>query len=145
MKTLLSLLALALTLLIPAAARAEQAQKFGDVEIHYNALPTTDLTPEIARGYKITRSKDRGLLTLSILKKNSMGANYPVTADVKVKAITIYSQLVNIDMREVKEGNAIYYLGEYWVKPPDTLKFTISVKPEGAAQPYSFDYTQSFY
>ena len=143
MKTLLSLLALAS--LLPFAVHAEQAQKFDDVEIHYNALPTLDLTPEIARNYKLTRSKGRGLLTISVLKKNSMGASYPVPAEIKVNAITIYDQLVNVDMREIKEGGAIYYLGEYGLVLPETLKFNISVKPEGSARTYSFEYKQSFY
>ena len=143
MKTPLSLLAL--VLLLPFAAQAEQAQKFDDVEIHYNALSTNDLTPEIARNYKLTRSKSRGLLTISVLKKNSMGASYPVPAEVKVNAITVYNQLVSVDMREIKEGSAIYYLGEYGVVPSESLKFDISVKPEGSAQPYSFEYQQAFY
>jgi hypothetical protein len=143
MKTPLSLLALALFL--PFAVQAEQAQKFGDVEIHYNALSTNDLAPEVARNYKLTRSKSRGLLTISVLKKNSMGASYPVPAEVKVNAITVYNQLVSVDMREIKEGSAIYYLGEYGIVPTESLKFNISVKPEGSAQPYSFEYQQSFY
>jgi hypothetical protein len=143
MKTPLSLLALALFL--PFAVQAEQAQKFGDVEIHYNALSTNDLAPEVARNYKVTRSKSRGLLTISVLKKNSMGASFPVPAEVKVNAITVYNQLVSVDMREIKEGGAIYYLGEYGIVPTESLKFNISVKPEGSAQPYSFEYQQSFY
>lgn len=143
MKTLLGLWALALVL--PGAAQAEQAQKFDGVEIHYNALSTYDLTPEIAKSYGITRSKGRGLLTVSVLKKSDAGVNYPVTAEIKVSATTIYSQSINVDMREIKEGSAIYYLGEFRVAPPETLKFSISVKPEGAAQPYRFDYPQSFY
>lgn len=143
MKTPLSLLALALFL--PFAVQAEQAQKFGDVEIHYNALSTNDLAPEVARNYKLTRSKSRGLLTISVLKKNSMGASFPVPAEVKVNAITVYNQLVSVDMREIKEGSAIYYLGEYGIVPTESLKFNISVKPEGSAQPYSFEYQQSFY
>lgn len=143
MKKLLSLLALAL--LLPFCAQAEQAQKFGDVEIHYNALSTNDLTPEVAKSYKLTRSKGRGLLTISVLKKNSMGVSYPVSAEIKVNVVNIYSQLTNIGMREIKEGSAVYYLGEYWIVPPETLKFNISVKPEGSAQPYSFEYQQSFF
>ena len=143
MKTLLSLLALVLVL--PGTAQAERAQKFNDVEVHYNALSTNDLKPEIAKNYGITRSKGRGLLTLSVLKKNNVGVSYPVPAEIKVNATTIYSQLINVDMREIKEGSAIYYIGEFRMAPPETLKFSISVKPEGAAQAYSFDYPQSFY
>lgn len=143
MNTLHSLLAL--VLFLPFAAQAEQAQKFDDVEIHYNALSTNDLTPEVAKSYKLTRSKGRGLLTISVLKKNGRGASYPVPAEIKVNVVNIYSQLTNIGMREIKEGSAVYYLGEYWIVAPETLKFNISVKPEGSAQPYSFEYQQSFY
>ena len=34
-------------------------------------------------------------------------------------------------MREIKEGTAIYYLGEFRVAPPDTLKFTATVEVAG--------------
>lgn len=143
MKPLLRLCMLAM--MFPFAVQAEQARTFQDVEVHYNALSTNDLTAEVARSYKLTRSKGRGILTLSILKKNTMGAAYPIPAEIKVNAVTVYNQLLNIPMREVREGTAIYYLGEFWMSPPETLKFNISVKPEGSAQTNSFEYQQGFY
>ncbi|HMA11577.1 MAG TPA: DUF4426 domain-containing protein [Steroidobacteraceae bacterium] len=116
---------------VAAVAHAEISQKFGPLEIHYNALTTDELLPEVARTYKIERSKTRGLLTISVLKQNKMGAASPVPAKITVYVTNLSEQLATIEMREVKEGTAIYYLGEFRVVPPDTLKFTATVEVAG--------------
>jgi hypothetical protein len=116
---------------VAAVAHAEIAQKFGPIEVHYNALTTDELLPEVARAYKIDRSKTRGLVTMSVLKQNEVGALSPVPARLTIYATNLNQQLANIEMREIKEGSAIYYLGEFRVTPPDTLKFTATVEVNG--------------
>lgn len=116
---------------VAAVAHAEIAQKFGPIEVHYNALTTNELLPEVARAYKIDRSKTRGMVTMSVLKKNEVGALLPVPAKLTIYATNLNQQLTNIEMREIKEGSAIYYLGEFRVTPPDTLKFTATVEVKG--------------
>lgn len=128
MKRLLAVLCLCSA---AATAHAEIAQKFGALEIHYNALTTDELLPEVARAYKIERSKTRGLVTLSVLKKNSVGALVPLPAKLTLYATNLSQQLANVTMREIREGSAIYYIGEFRVAPPDTLKFTASVEVAG--------------
>jgi len=119
-------------------------QKFGPFEIHYNALTTDELQPEVAREYKIERSKTRGLLTMSVLKKNKMGVLTPVPAKLTVYFTNLTQQLASVPMREIKEGSAIYYLGEFRVAPPDTLKFTATVEvPEELQQEMTF--SQQFF
>ncbi|HQS98665.1 MAG: hypothetical protein B7Y26_05915 [Hydrogenophilales bacterium 16-64-46] len=136
---------LALTLGLAAfSVHAEIAQKFGPLEIHYNAISTDELLPEVARAYKIERSKTRGLVTLSVLKKNAVGGLTPMPAKVSIYATNPSRQLATIAMREVREGTAIYYLGEFRMALPDTLKFTASVEVAGEPKrEISFD--QKFY
>jgi hypothetical protein len=117
--------------LVPAVAQAEQAEKFGNVEVHYNAMLTSDLLPDVARVYNIDRSNTRGLVTISVLRKNAMGVGVPIPAKLSAYTVNLNSQLSNIDMREIKEGAAIYYLGEFRVIPPDTLKFNVTVEASG--------------
>lgn len=124
-------LALLPVFFIPAAVQAEQAQKFGKVEVHYNAMLSSDLLPDVAKAYKIDRSKTRGIVTISVLKKNAMGIAQPVPAKLTAYLVNINNQLGNIDMREIREGAAVYYLGEFRVAPPDTLKFTVTVESPG--------------
>jgi hypothetical protein len=129
---------------VAAVSHAEISQKFGPLEIHYNALTTDELVPEVARAYKIERSKTRGLVTMSVLKQNPVGAPTPVPAKLTVYVTNLTQQLANIEMREVKEGTAIYYLGEFRVAPPDTLKFTATVEVAGEPK-RELVFNQTFY
>lgn len=126
------------------AAHAEQAQKFGAIEVHYNAMLSSDLLPDVAKAYKIDRSKTRGIVTVSVLKKNAVGVAQPVPAKLTAYLVNLNNQLGNIDMREIKEGTAIYYLGEFRVAPPDTLKFTVSVEANGEPK-HEVSFSQKFY
>ena len=47
-------------------------------------------------------------------------------------------------MREVREGEAIYYLGEARIEERDDLVFELVVTPEGGA-PINARYAQSFW
>jgi len=129
---------------VAALAHAEISQKFGDLEVHYNALTTDELQPDVARTYKIERSKTRGLVTLSVLRKNKLGALTPVPAKLAIYVTNLTQQLANVDMREVKEGTAIYYLGEFRVAPPDTLKFTATIEVAGEPK-HEMTFDQQFF
>jgi hypothetical protein len=129
---------------VAAVAHAEISQKFGDLEVHYNALTTDELQPDVARTYKIERSKTRGLVTLSVLRKNKLGALTPVPAKLAIYVTNLTQQLANVDMREVKEGTAIYYLGEFRVAPPDTLKFTATIEAAGEPK-HEMTFDQQFF
>ena len=136
-------LALMPVLFVPAA-QAEQAQKFGDVEIHYNAMLSTDLLPDVAKNYKIDRSPTRGIVTVSVLKKNAMGVAQPIPAKLTAYMVNLSNQLGDISLREIKEGSAIYYLGEFRVVPPNTLKFTVIVEANGEPK-REVTFSQKFY
>ncbi len=136
-------LALIPVLFLPAA-QAEQAQKFGNVEVHYNAMLSTDLLPDVAKAYKIDRSPTRGIVTISVLRKNAMGVAQPIPANLSAYMVNLSNQLGEIDMREIREGNAIYYLGEFRVVPPNTLKFTVTVEIKGDPK-REVNFTQKFY
>lgn len=136
----LALLAIAF---IPAA-QAEQAEKFGTLEVHYNAMLASELLPDVAKSYKIDRSKTRGIITISVLRKNAVGAAQPIPAKLTAYLVNLNNQLGSIDMREIKEGAAIYYLGEFRVSPPDTLKFNVTVELHGEPK-REVTFSQKFY
>jgi hypothetical protein len=125
-------------------AQAEQAEKFGNIEVHYNAMLSTDLLPDVAKNYKIDRSPTRGIVTVSVLKKNAMGVAQPIPAKLSAYMVNLSNQLGDISMREIKEGSAIYYLGEFRVVPPNTLKFTVTVEANGDPM-REVSFSQKFY
>lgn len=125
--------------------RAEQVAKFGDIEVHYNAMPTDELVPEVAKRHGLTRSKNRGLLTISVHQRTPLGVSQAMKAEVKTVIPMLTGQSVEVPMREVEEGTAIYYLGEYRVNPPETLRFRVSVTPRGGDKPLNVEFSRSFY
>ncbi|MGB1109576.1 MAG: DUF4426 domain-containing protein [Gammaproteobacteria bacterium] len=127
------------------SSQAEQSQDFGDYVVHFNALPTSFISNEVAKQYGITRSKTRVLLNISVLKKVLGTSSAPVTAIVKARATNLTGQLKDIPTRKVSEGQAIYYLGELRVADEETLNFEIEVTPKGMEAPYTVKFRQQFF
>jgi hypothetical protein len=136
---------LLLSLLLPLSALAENSQDFGDYVVHYNALATDMLPPEVARDYHITRSQNRGMLNITLLKKVLGSPGQPVHARVDASARNLAGQDRNIDMREIREGNAIYYIGEFGVANEETLKFRVRARPQGEQEFFEVEFSQDFY
>lgn len=126
MKKLLQLAGLTLLFLFQSTGYAESSTAVGDYIVHYNALSTESLPPSVARVYGITRSKNRGLLNISVLKKG--GDFQGVEANIDVSATNLTGQLRNINVRKINEDNAIYYISEFSVADQETLDFVIRVK-----------------
>ena len=126
MKTIIKSVILSLLFLFQSPAFAENSKVIGDYVVHFNALPTESLPPSVASAYKIKRSKNRGLLNISVLKK---GGNFEgAEAEIKVSATNLTGQLRKIDLRKITEQNAIYYIGVFSVSDRETLDFDIRVK-----------------
>ena len=62
----------------------ESYKDFGDYVVHFNALSTAELPAEVARGYNITRSKNRAMLNVSIIRKEQGTIGRPVTGSVSL-------------------------------------------------------------
>ena len=132
------------TLLLPFGAAAELSKKFGNYEIHYNALATEDLAPDVATAYGISRSRNAGMLTVAVLKRNADGTLQPVAAEVKATAVTLTARLTTLELKEVRESGAIYYIGEYRLSRPETLRFTLQIQPQGEPRSFNIQFQRSF-
>ena len=142
MQTLSRMLLSILATLFLLPAWAETSQPVGDYVVHYNALSTESLPPTVAKAYGITRSKNRGLLNVSVLKK---GGNFAgVSADIDVSATNLTGQLRDIKLRKIEEQTAIYYISEFSVADRETLDFSIQVTTPDKARG-SIKFRQQFY
>jgi hypothetical protein len=128
---------------VPTAEPAGESMKdIGDHVVHFNAQSTDELSPEIARAYNIVRSKNRAMLTVSVVREAD---NASVPAKVTVKTVNLTGQLKNIAMREIEEQDAVYYVGETPVANRETLIFDITVTPEGTAGPAEVRFKREFF
>lgn len=124
-------LLLLISLCVAKGAFAAQATDFGDVVVHYNAVRTDFFNPQIARAYDIKRSKNKALLTITVLKKELDLPAQPMKASVEAEAINLSNQLKSFSMREITDTGAIYYIAEFPITNGETLDFSIKVTPEG--------------
>jgi hypothetical protein len=136
---------LGITFLFPLTAAAENSKDFGEYVVHFNALATDMLPPKVAREYHITRSRNHGMVNITVLKKVLGSPGQPVHARVEARAENLVGQARDIRLREVREGNAIYYIGEFRVANEETLKFTVRARPQGTQTPLEVHFSQDFY
>lgn len=133
------------SLLISTIGFAEQKVSEGIYEVHYNAFTSTFLPLEVAKAYQIGRSKNRGLLNISVLK-NVDGIHVASKARVEIKANNLLGQDKKIDLQEIVESDeAIYYLGKFAISDNEDITFNISVVPEGSKKAIQFKYAKEFF
>ena len=127
-----------------ATARAEE-QTFGDYTIHYQAVNSTFLTPEIAEQYDIIRSESRAFLNVAVLRNEPDGSTTPVTATLEGVKHNLLQQSEAIDFALVREGEAIYYIGQFDFSDREVLRFTLMVSPEGREPAHAIEWTTQLY
>lgn len=137
------LFGLALSLL-PLFASAQSSTSRGPYTIHYSALPSTLITPEVARNSGLTRSASRGLLNIAVIKKED-AREFAITAVIEAAATNAAGQRQSLRMREVREGEAIYYLGEPRIGDGERLDFEVRITPEGTGEPVLLRFAQTFH
>ncbi|MGD2076285.1 MAG: DUF4426 domain-containing protein [Gammaproteobacteria bacterium] len=143
-KSLFSML-FGVLVVLSSAARAENSQDFGDYVVHFIALSTTDLAPSVTREYSIKRSKNRGMINIAVLQKVLGTTGAPVPAEISASATNLTGQKRDIDLREIREGTAIYYIGEFPITHEETLRFSVLVKPEGQNETHEVNFKQQFF
>ncbi len=126
-------------------AAAENATHIPGYTIHHNAMTTDTLSPQVAKAYNIQRSKNRGLLNVSVIKKQEGTTGTPVKARINASASNLTGQLRVIKLREVMEAGAIYYLGDFRVTNQETLDFKLEVQPDGESASYPAILRQQFF
>lgn len=127
------------------SSHAENVSDFGKYVVHYNALATDQLPARVAREYRITRSKHRGMINITVLRKMLGSPGQPVHAFVEVTGTNLAGQYRRIPVREIREGNAIYYIGEFGVSHEETVRFDVKVRPQGTPDTLTVEFSQDFY
>jgi len=128
----------------PTEPATSSSREFGDYVLYFNAIRTDTLTPEIATSYGIVRSANRALVNISIVKKADGSPGVPVPGSVKAEAVNLNGQFKDLSLREIREGEAIYYIGDVAIAGDETLVFTVDATPENATAPLSVKFQRQF-
>lgn len=135
-----------LMMLLSTALHAQQAEEFGSYRVHYNAINTNLLNPEVARAYGIQRSGNRAMLNIAVIRHNSESSmDSTVHADVTASTINLTGQRREIELEVIEDQDAIYYIGTFRIHDEETLDFSVRVRPEGESETHEFEFRQQFF
>ena len=114
---------LGITAMAADVIKGDRQEKFGDTTVHYNTFNSTFLTPEVAKATELTRSKNQGVINISVLKDGK-----PQVAQVTGTVKDLTSQSVPLNFKQITEQGAIYYIAQYPVEQQETRTFEIKVQ-----------------
>lgn len=146
MRTALRALSLVwLLLLASGPASAEQFERVDNYQIHYSAVSTRFLTPEVAAAYDIQRSKMTALLSVSVLEEQPDGSTRPVQAMIDGRVGNLVGQSQPLSFRTVREDGAIYQLALFRIQREEPMRFTLDVRYARDAAPAEVAFIQRFF
>lgn len=132
-------------LLATSSAVWAETTACGEHTVHHIAVNSTFIKPEIARQYGIVRAPRNAFLNISVLHNEADGGTTPVTATLSGSRSNLMQQSSLIKFREVREGDAIYYIGEFEFSNAELLRFRVEVQPEGTERSCLLEWTTTLY
>jgi hypothetical protein len=145
MKTITTGLLALSVLLLNTVALAENATRTGGYTIHHNALTTDNLPAQVATTYGIPRSKNRALLNLSVIRDEPGTMGTAVKAEIRAVARNLFGQIRVLELREIVEDKAIYYIADFPIAHREVLNFEFEIMPEGGRYPLQANMRHEFW
>lgn len=135
---------LLLAILASGNVSAEITRDLGRFVVHYTAMPTGALDARVARTYAIERADNMGMLNIALVKKQPGGKTIPVTAKITADVSDELGNINMLSIREIRDAEAVYYVGEFQIRSRQPLHFHITVSPDGAGPPYVLQFEKQF-
>lgn len=124
------------SLLLASHAYAEQKQQLGDWDVHYIAFNSTFLTPQIAKATNLSRNKNNAIINISVLESQTQQAQAVQIGGI---ARNLLGQQRDLVFREVKDGDAIYYIAVMPFRNEEQFRFSLDIRQGNKRQQLNFE------
>jgi len=121
----------------------EAVSRIGDVTVRASAIPTATLAEQVARQYGISRANNTVMLLIGV-RQGSAAQETALPARITAVATDLRGRRHDIEMRELRSGDLLDYVGTIEISPPDTVRFDITVVREGGATS-QMQFSRDFY
>ncbi|MBB6519905.1 DUF4426 domain-containing protein [Pseudoteredinibacter isoporae] len=112
-------------------------EEFGEYKIFFSVFNSSFIPPEIAKAYELVRGSNRALVNIAVLKNGQIrGSKAAVSGEFK----NLIQQTRELEFKEIKEQNAVYYLAPLRFDNEEVIHFNITVTPEGSEESHSFSF-----
>ena len=95
---------------------------------------------EVAKAHNITRSKSRIVTNITVRKDDTA-----VAAKIEGTSTNLLNQLFTLDLQEVKEPGAIYYLSNQIMDERDMVRFQITITPNDHDDVYILKFNRNYF
>ena len=102
-------------------------QDFGDLRVHYNAIPTLSVSEAVAREIGIERGDGKAMLTVA-LRTLASGEELAADGEVQAVAVDLQGMRQPIPLRAVRTGEYTDYIGAFNVVDRDSYRLQIEVR-----------------
>lgn len=134
-----------LSLFVVLPAQAQLSERFGNYELHYSVVNTTFIEPAVAAQYGLARGSRRAIVNLSLREHLEDGSTVAREMDLTGRSWDLTQAQVNFDFVEVREGPAIYYIGEFKFINREWRFFEFDFTPSGSDEGLNFEFKQQMY
>ena len=110
-----------------AVAPAPAHQDFGDLRVHFNAIPTLAMSETVARQYGVERDAGKALVTVA-LRTVAGNEEFAVEGEVKAVAVDLQGMRQTIAFTPARTGNYTDYIGTFRIAERDSFRFELTVK-----------------
>lgn len=128
------------------AAFAQQYTQVGDYQIHYSAISTDFLSPEVAQTYGIQRSVGLGLVNVSVLQEQEDGSMAPVSASIEGSVGELSgSSEESLRFKTMRENDTINQISTFTLRHDEPMRFALDVRYDRNAKPETVSFVERFY
>lgn len=116
---------------------ADSSIDFGDLRVHYNALPTLSLNEAVAREYGVTRDAGSALVVIA-LRRVANGQELDAEGEVSAEAYDLQGKRQHIGFSAVRTGEYTDHIGTFAISERDSYRFEVKVESAGRSQVVKF-------
>lgn len=119
---------------VPAAVSSVD---FGDMRVHYNALPTLSLNQAVAREYGVSKDAGTGLLVVA-LRRVAGSEELAAEGQVSASAYDLQGTRQNIVFHPAKTGEYTDHIGTFAISSHESYRFEVTLKSGSRSETFKF-------
>ncbi len=110
---------------------------FGDLRVHYNALPTLSLNDAVAREYGVDKDAESAMVVIA-LRRIANGEEVGAGGEVSAEAYDLQGKRQHIEFSAVKTGDYTDHIGRFAINARDSYRFEVKVESGGRTEVVKF-------